>query len=296
MSPPRPTSLRPFEPADSDAVVALSRHALARPEEQVGSPLWASSGDLEDELAAWAVDPGQTLRVIEDDGELAGFGGVRAGGEATVVGPLVGTHFRGRKFGSTLLEASIELAREHECEWLHAAVGTRNVGGRMLLERYGFRSHEGVDAVYRLLPADHRPAGPPPPGVEVRAGAPSDLARIWDLYRRGFPVGRRTEEVWNRWLAGGEVVVAERGGEVVAYLHIEPGARWITHVGVAEEERGLGVGGYLFSRAVEEWWLRRPETELRLSVKPYNTPALRVYRRLGFAPWIVLQAFERQVQ
>lgn len=285
-------NLRSFAAGDRDAVAALSRHALARLEEQVGTPLWANRGDLDGELATWDGDPAEALLVVDEEGEVAGFGGIKPGGDVTVVGPLVAPRFRGRKLGSALLEASIELARKRDAGWLSAAVGPRNVAGRLLLERHGFRPQDGVDAVYRLLPADHRPAGLAPPGVVVREGRPGDLDRVWALYRRAFPLGRRTEDVWRRWLEGGEVVVAERGGEVVAFLHIEPGARWITHVGVAEEAQGLGVGGYLFSQAVEDWWRRLPESELRLSVKPYNTPAIRVYRRLGFAPWLVLQSFE----
>jgi ribosomal protein S18 acetylase RimI-like enzyme len=288
-------NLRSFDERDRDAVAALSRHALARLEEQVGVPLWATRAELDASLEHWEGSPSDSLRVIEEGGEVAAFGGVQVGGVLAVVGPLVAPRFRGQKMGSQLLEASIDLARAARGEWLIAAVGPRNAGGRLLLERHGFRSRGGVDAVYRLLPADHRPAGPAPPGVEVRAGAGGDLDRIWSLYRQSFPIGRRSEDVWRRWLDEREVLVAERDGETVAFVHIEPVAGWITHVGVAEEARGLGVGGYLFSSAVEDWWRQRPDSELRLSVKPDNTPAIRVYRRLGFAPWLVLQSFELEL-
>ena len=142
----------------------------------------------------------------------------------------------------------------------------------------------GVGRISATAPADHRPAGPAPRGVRVRAGVGGDLDRIWLLYRQSFPIGRRTEDVWRRWLDEREVLVAERDGETVAFVHIEPVAGWITHVGVAEEARGLGVGGFLFSTAVEDWWQERPESELRLSIKPDNMPAIRLYRRLGFEP------------
>lgn len=288
-------NLRSFEEGDRDAVAALSRHALARLEEQVGVPLWATRAELDRSLSDWHGPPADSLRVIEDAGEVAAFGGIQLGGVVAVVGPLVAPRFRGQKMGSLLLEASIGLARASGTEWLIAAVGPRNTGGRLLLERHGFRSRGGVDAVYRLLPADHRPAGPAPPGVCVRGGAGDDLARIWHLYQEAFPIGRRGEDVWRRWLDEREVLVAERDGATVAFVHIEPVAGWITHVGVAEESRGLGVGGYLFSNAVEAWWNERPESELRLSVKPDNMPAIRVYRRLGFAPWLVLQSFELEL-
>jgi ribosomal protein S18 acetylase RimI-like enzyme len=198
--------------------------------------------------------------------------------------------------GSTLLDLSIELAAEGGAAWLTAAVGARNVAGRLLLERRGFRPRaEPLDAVYRLVPAAHRPAGPAPPRVVVRPGEAHDLEAVWGLYRQAFPIGRRPQELWARWLEAEEVLVAELDGSVAAFAHVEPGARWITHVGVAEEARGLGVGGYLFSHALEDYWRSHPDQELRLTVIPSNTPAIRLYRRLGFAPWLLLEVLERQV-
>ena len=287
--------LRRFALADREAALGLSRHALARLEEQVGYPLWATMEELDEDLRVWDPPAAETLRVVEEDGEVAALGGVQLTGEAVVVGPLVVPRFRGQKLGTSLLAAAIEIARTYDAGWMRAEVGPRNVGGRLLLERNGFRPKEGLDAVYRLLPADHRPAGPAPPGVEVRPGVGDDLSRIWALYRHGFPTGRRTEAVWLRRLDAGDVLVAERSGTVVAYVHLEPGSGRISHVGVAEEARGLGVGGYLFSRAVANYWQRNPERELRLSVIPYDTSAIRLYRRLGFAPWLVLQSFELEL-
>ena len=288
-------SLRSFQESDRDAALALSKHALARTEEQVGKPLWATRKELDDDLASWRHPPSEVLRVVEEDGELVAFGGVQLDGDATILGPLVAPQARGRKIGGMLLDASIEMARSSGADWIGAAVGAGNVGGQLLLERRGFRRRgSGFDSVYRLLPADHRPAGAAPPGVEVRPGLPADLPAVWELYREAFPIGRRAEGVWERWLEVGEVYVAERGGSVVAFVHVEPGARWITHVGVAEDARGLGVGGYLFSRALDGYWREHPDQELRLTVIPYNTPAIRLYRRLGFAPWLVLEVFELQ--
>lgn len=284
--------LRSFTDDDRDAVLALSRHALARPEEQLGSPLWATRSDLDDELAAWNGSPSDTLRVVEEDGAVAAFGGIRLQGQATLFGPLVATRSRGRKIGTTLLESAIELAREHEARWLVAFVGPHNVAGRLLLERKGFRPKNGLDAVYRLRPADHRPAGPAPPGIGVRTGTEEDTDRVFSLYRESMPSGHRSREAWRNWLEHGEVLVAERGDKVVAFVHLEPAVRRISHVGVASEERGLGVGGYLFSCALDAYWREHPSQELRLSVAPYDTPSIRLYRRLGFAPWLLLERYE----
>jgi mycothiol synthase len=288
-------SLRSFSDADRDGVLALSRHALARVQEQVGMPLWRSREDVDDELENWGSAPSDTLRVVKEDDEIAAFGGIQVRSQALVVGPLVAPEFRGRKIGTALLAWSVQLARERGIRWMVAAVGPRNLGGRLLLERRGFRPADELDAIYRLRAADHRAAGPAPPGIEVRAGAPADLERVWEIYTESRPQGRRTEEDLARWLSEGEITVAERSGSAVAFIHLDLAEKLISHVDVATDERGRGVGGYLFSRTVEEYWHHHPEGELHLSVVPYDTPSIRLYRRLGFAPWLVLQSFEREL-
>ena len=49
------SSLRNFRSNDRSAVLELSRHALQRPAEQVGNPLWNTRDELESELADVAV-------------------------------------------------------------------------------------------------------------------------------------------------------------------------------------------------------------------------------------------------
>jgi ribosomal protein S18 acetylase RimI-like enzyme len=52
------------------------------------------------------------------------------------------------------------------------------------------------------------------------------------------------------------------------------------------------VGGYLLSRALQEYWSTHPGETLGLDVAADNVPAIRLYRRQGFAPWLVLQTYE----
>ena len=216
--------------------LALSRHALARVEEQVGKPLWAIPERARRRprlLVDAAVRP---LRVIEEDGRVAAFGGVQLDGTAPSSARSSRRSFRGQKMGSTLLDASIEVARDRGAAWLSAAVGARNVGGRLLLERRGFRPRGGPR---RRLPAVARRSPPgragttrrrPSEPVYLRTRRPSGLS-----IARRFPSAGVRDEVWERWLDAGEVTVAELDSAVVAFVHVEPGSRWITHVGVAEE-------------------------------------------------------------
>ena len=78
-------------------------------------------------------------------------------------------------------------------------------------------------------------------------------------------------------------------------LHIDPADRWIYHVGVAERARRRGVAASLLSRSLANYWDRRPGETLGLDVDTDNVAAIRLYRRQGFAPWLVLQTLELEL-
>jgi ribosomal protein S18 acetylase RimI-like enzyme len=288
-------NLRNFAERDRDDVVALSRHALARPEDHVGNPVWSTREDLETEIADWEPPAEQTLLVAEDDGRVVAFGGVelpKGFRHAELFGPVVEAASQGQKLGSSLLERSIDIARGHDAERVMSAVGTRNTVGRILLERRGFRSRGTPQATYLLTRAAHRPVRKAPEGVLVRRGVPGDLDVTLALYHECFPEGRFPDETWRESLEHGTVYAAEADGRVVAVLNVDASDRWIYHVGVTESERKRGVGSYLLSEALVDYWERHPGDTLGLDVLTTNVPAIRLYRRQGFAPWLVLQTFE----
>jgi ribosomal protein S18 acetylase RimI-like enzyme len=289
------SSLRNFRTDDRSAVLELSRHALQRPAEQVGNPLWKTRDELESELADWDIDPAETLLVEEQEGEVIGFGGVEVspGWEhADLFGPLVAPEFRGQKLGTLLLEESIERAENRGAGRVLASVGTRNLNGRLLLERAGFKRHGTASAVFRVTAADHRPVEPGPPGVTVRPGTSEDLDTALHLYRECFPGGVFPDVAWREGLDAGSVYLAEEAGTSLAVVNIDPSDRWIYHLGVTESERSHGVGSYILSRALANYWEGHPDEALGLSVRADNLPALRLYRRQGFAPLLVADSFE----
>jgi len=289
-------SLRSFRRADAPAVAALSRGALARLQDQVGNPVWRTLEELDGELADWSPPPEDTLVVAEEDGEVVGFAGVElpAGFDhAELFGPLVRPAARGHKLGTHLLEASLERTRNAVgIASVVASVGTRNPGGAILLQRKGFRLRGKPQATYRLVQKDHRPVDEAPSEVTIRAGTPDDLAAVLELYRECFPDGRFPDPVWRTTLERGEVTVAEARGEPVAFVTIDPNDRWIYHAGVTGAERKRGVGAYLISSALGDYWAAHPGETLGLDVTADNVPAIRLYRRQGFAPWLVLQPYE----
>jgi ribosomal protein S18 acetylase RimI-like enzyme len=277
------------------AVLDLSRHALQRPEDQVGNPLWTTPEELESELSDWTVPPEETLLVDERDGEVVGFAGVEVSpgfDHADLFGPLVASSQRGQKLGTLLLEASIERAEDRGAHRVVGALGTRNAGGRILLERAGFVTRGSATAVFRLNEREHRRVEDGPPELEVRRGSPGDLEATMLLYAECFPDGSFPESAWREGLERGAVYIGEAAGEPLAMVNIDAPDRWIYHLGVAESERSQGVGAFVLSEALAAHWASHPGQTLGLSVQADNLPALRLYRRQGFAPLLVLQAFE----
>ena len=61
---------------------------------------------------------------------------------------------------------------------------------------------------------------------------------------------------------------------------------------VIAQERSRGVGNLLLSSVLQAYWAEHPGEVIGLSVEADNLPALRLLRRQGFAPWLVLQSYE----
>ena len=289
------SSLRSFAPQDRAAVLELSRHALQKPQEQVGNPLWTTAEELESELSDWEIPPEETLFVDEIDGEIVGFAGVEVSpgfDHADLFGPLVAPRHRGQKLGTMLLEAAIERADDRSVRRVVGAVGARNATGRLLLERAGFALSGSATAVFRLNEADHCRVDTGPGELTVRPGTPEDLGTTMQLYRECFPDGSFPESAWLAGLEQGAVYIGEAAGESRAMVNIDAADRWIYHLGVTADERDRGIGAYVLSEALAGYWSSHPGETLGLSVEADNLPALRLYRRQGFAPMLVLQAFE----
>jgi GNAT superfamily N-acetyltransferase len=125
------------------------------------------------------------------------------------------------------------------------------------------------------------------------------------LYDRMLPPGAIGEWYVDKQLqecaaAGGVILVAEHEGVVVGYAsmlmdvtsaddidEVDYLYAYVNDLGVTEGMRGRGVGTALLA-ACEERARRAGREWLRLSVLAANGDALRLYRRLGFDPHIVL--------
>ena len=192
-----------------------------------------------------------------------------------------------------LLEAAIERAENRSARRVVGAVGARNATGRILLERAGFRAHgrrrRGLPAE-RSRPSARRVRGPP--DLAVRAGTPADLDATMRLYRECFPDGPFPRAPGSPASSRVRSTSARRAATARAIVNIDAADRWIYHLGVTASERDQGIGAYVLSEALAAYWSTHPGETLGLSVAADNLPALRLYRRQGFAPCSSSEAFE----
>ena len=135
--------------------------------------------------------------------------------------------------------------------------------------------------------------------LSIRRAGAADAEAIAAIYNEGIDdrvatleTERRTHEERRAWLTTrGErhpVLVAERGGQVLAWASLNPfNARAAyDHVAdlsiyVARRARGAGVGRVLLARGIDEA-RRIGFHKMVLAAFPSNTAGMRLYTRMGF--------------
>ncbi|WP_048548034.1 ribosomal protein S18-alanine N-acetyltransferase [Nostocoides jenkinsii] len=135
-------------------------------------------------------------------------------------------------------------------------------------------------------------------GLVVRALTWPDIARVVEVEREIFPTDPWAPESWWAELAHRprrEYVLAEDAdGNVVAYAGIDHGGDVsdIMTVAVTPAARGTGLGDRLLGR-LEDAAVARGAEAVILEVRADNEPAIRLYRRHGYA---VIQTRRRYYQ
>lgn len=148
----------------------------------------------------------------------------------------------------------------------------------------------GVEALPRIEPLTrslhehHRAVDPAIPGVPLR-----DTDGWWEVRSARY----------RAWLADDAfLLVAEDGGADVGYALVtfrdrddsnETGDRFaeLQSLVVAPDRRGDGLGTALLHEVYREV-RRRGAEEMVIGVIATNQPAMRLYEREGFRPWVVL--------
>ena len=142
--------------------------------------------------------------------------------------------------------------------------------------------------------------GPPAPerlpdGVTIRSYAPADAAQIIAVNARAFAshpeqgamdaadFARRTSA---EWFDPAGLFVAERDGRIIGFhwTKVEDGGGEVYVVGIDPDAQGAGLGTALTARGLRHMH-EQGLPVVDLYVEGDNSPALAVYRKLGFKDW-----------
>ena len=86
--------------------------------------------------------------------------------------------------------------------------------------------------------------------------------------------------------AQGQVLVAEEGGQVVGCAVLNWRRRdrhsWVTSIAVAPSHRHMGIASRLLA-SVEQVARAQGLSDIRLTVRASNTPAIRLYEKAGYS-------------
>lgn len=138
--------------------------------------------------------------------------------------------------------------------------------------------------------------------ITIREATVSDVpflkAMIWEallasptfLEEHGIEnVRQREDEVWKNWHLDPEpaFIAVDVAGKEVGAIRLRAGDQntpvsdWFFGVAVDAEMRGQGIGRLLIERIIE-WAKAHGAQSVSLLVDPTNTPAVTLYRRMGF--------------
>ena len=164
-----------------------------------------------------------------------------------------------------------------------------------VLKRLHFRPSR--DWIQFDVPVSRAPRPPALAGVRFRDATIDDLEDVAAVDREGFPNTPIALSRLRETLETGEeqTTLAVRGREVVgicAFAQPDPGLGYIHSLAVREVARGGGVGEALTLRAMRAL-ARAGARTVSLTTEADNTPAIRLYRKLGFQQAAAGRDYER---
>jgi mycothiol synthase len=240
-------------------------------------------------------------RVVEIDGQLAGYGVIDHYGAAAFVHPA----HEGRGIGTALLGFCEARERELGRPVHRQRVTGGNAGGVRLLTAAGYRRARTYSRMSRPLPGP--PAVDPPPGVAIRVlDRERDGAAAHAIDDVAFrPLPDYTPEDLEAFVLGHLSIddfdteaslAAERDGQVVGILLARrlPDQRtgYVNILAVDPSEQGNGIGTTLLERAFGVWTDRGLQLA-ELAVSSDNGGARRLYERLGMTARFTVDSYER---
>lgn len=250
----------------------------------------ASTDEVRQRLTKPGTVPAHDTWLAEDDERVVGFAQVWQEEEAVVCYVRVDPEHTGRGIGNALLERAAARAHEltHEPA-LHATSWPKDQWAAPLLEASGFKPIRYLSLMTIDLPQPQPPSWPI--DVKVRALDESpDLESIYEFVQAIFPERRQNFPDWMHDYSGFDPLLwflAEDTDGIVGFalclpaLAEDPGAGYISELGVRPDRRGEGLGLALLQHTFVEFHSRGKQ-RVSLHVDVDNlTGALRLYTRAG---------------
>ena len=281
---PEGLTVRPMRDDDVDAVLVL----LNGLEERHFGEKLADRSDLAGE---WSL-PGFTAEddgvVVEDDGTVVAASHVGPHGTIELHSTMEGT---GLALLPTLLDWTLERARERGTDEVSSFVGETDHGRRALLVDRGFTVHH-TSWILRLLPHTTVTLRELPEGYAVRPYTDADAEAVHTVVEDAFSAWEgRTRHTFEEWAATtirrpgvdtDHFRVATFHDEVVGacvVLDSEDRETWVHNLAVSDRHRGKGLAQQMLAVAYEGGW-ERGNTSGGLATDS-RTGALDLYERLG---------------
>ena len=169
------------------------------------------------------------------------------------------------------------------------------------LREAGLQHLATLEYLERPIPGRPAPEAALPAGMQVETWDPSDRAGLMQLLRRtyegtldcpGLSDLRRDADILDGHLGAGTFdastwFILREGGRAVGALLLSASPPTdsieVIYLGLAPDARGRGAGAALLAHGIRAVAARHERT-LALAVDTRNAPAMKLYRRFGFAP------------
>lgn len=127
----------------------------------------------------------------------------------------------------------------------------------------------------------------PPPQAKLRRGRMNDVDALLRLERQAFKAEPLSRRSLRHFLIspGATFIVAEDRGTLAGYVLLRYSSRHtlarVYSLAVHQDFRGVGLGACLLAAADKDA-IRRRCRAIRLEVRNYAWPAIRLYKRAGY--------------
>jgi len=279
---------RPLQPADQDAITALSAACQA-----------ADGGQAVIAVERYLHEQATTIGAFDSVGRLIACAAAwpeqnDQEARANIIGQ-VHPDQRGRGIGAFLMAWSIAQAQNvlralssDQPRVLRLTTEALTPVAEQLYQRFGFTQQFAEDVMRRNLDRP-LPDAPFPPGLEIAEWTPALARQFFEAYQAAFRerpgLPGWSAQQWIEWATGDDgfhphmSLLARDGEQPVGFIVCDDA--WIVQVGTHPAWRGRGLGAALVVEALRRFKTAGAE-HVTLDVNANNPSAARVYAWLGF--------------